>query len=485
MSILDTLVILLYFFILISVGVAGVRKARTSEDFALAGRNLGLFIYLGCLAAVILGGASTIGTARLGYEFGISGVWFVTMMGLGITILGVFFARRIYGANVTTISELLGRRYGKQTRLLSALVAAVYTLMVSVTQVIGMGTIINVVLGWNLTTSMLVGGGIVLFYTILGGMWSVTMTDIIQFIVMTVGIFVFMLPISVSSAGGWEGLTAKLPAAHFDLSSMGADKIFQYFLLYVLGMVVSQDIWQRIFTAKTMKISRNGAIYAGIYSVAYALALSVIGMCALAVLPGIKDTQNVFASMALEVLPSGLLGLILASVCSALMSTASGTLLASSTLVTHDILKQYWFKDISDKKFVLMSRIITLLIGALAITFAIWIQDVLVALDVAYAILSGAIFIPVVMGFFWKRATQKAGFYSIVVGTIVVLAGLAIEGITSTNPIMYGMAASLLTMIVVSYVTPADSTSVLEAFKERAEEEEAGSEESGKVSSML
>ncbi len=92
----------------------------------------------------------------------------------------------------------------------------------------------------------------------------------------------------------------------------------------------------------------------------------------------------------------------------------------------------------------------TLSLGALAIIFAIWIQDVLVALDVAYAILSGAIFVPVVLGIFWKKATPKAGFSAVIGGTAVVIGGLAVLGITSTDPIMYGMAASLIIMVGVS-----------------------------------
>ncbi|KFL15037.1 sodium:solute symporter [Geobacillus stearothermophilus] len=457
MNALDTGVLLCYFLVLVAAGILGAKRAKTAEDFALAGRNLGLFVYLGCLSAVILGGASTIGTVKLGYQFGISGMWFVFMIGLGIAVLGLFFTNQIYGAHVTTISELLGRRYNQETRLISALVAAIYTLMVSVTQVIGMGTIIHAVLGWSMTVSMLVGGGIVLFYTILGGMWSVTMTDIIQFIVMSVGIFFVMLPMSLSHVGGWTSLLERLPASHFDLTSMGWTNIFQYFLLYTLGMVVSQDIWQRVFTARTPNIARGGAIYAGLYSVAYAVALSVIGMCGVIVFPNMNDPQNVFANMSLEILPHGLLGLILASVCSALMSTASGTLLASSTLLSHDILKQYWLKNMSDRQFVLLSRMMTLAVGIVAIIFAIWIQDVLVALDVAYAILSGAIFVPVVLGFFWKRATAKAGFYSIVISSVVVLAGLAVEGLSSTNPIMYGIGVSIVSIVVFSYLFPSSN----------------------------
>ncbi|WP_191565457.1 sodium:solute symporter [Metabacillus idriensis] len=453
MQLLDTLVVLMYFAVLIGVGIIGSKKAKTSEDFNLAGRNLGMFMYLGCLSAVILGGAATIGTAKLGYVYGISGIWFVTMIGLGIIILGTIFIKKIDSLKITTISELLGKRYTSETRLLTAIVAAIYTLMVAVTQVIGMGTIINVLLGWNITTSMLVGGGIVLFYTILGGMWSVTVTDIIQFVVMTIGIFFIMLPMSISKADGWGNLVAQLPQTHFHFSSIGYQQIFQYFLLYALGMVVSQDIWQRVFTAKSNKIARNGSIFAGIYSIAYALAGSIIGMCAFIVIPQIDNPQNTFATMALEILPAGILGLVLASVCSALMSTASGTLLASSTLITNDILKQYFMKNMSDKQLLMASRVTTLIVGLIAITFSIWIQDVLVALDVAYAILSGAIFIPLVMTFFWKKATPNAGFYSILISTIVVIGGLFIEGITATSPIIYGMTSGFIVLVGISLLT--------------------------------
>ncbi|TDL82831.1 sodium:solute symporter [Peribacillus frigoritolerans] len=453
MQLIDTLVVLVYFAVLIGVGVIGSKKAKTSEDFNLAGRNLGMFMYLGCLSAVILGGAATIGTAKLGYIYGISGIWFVTMIGLGIIILGTIFIKKIDSLKITTISELLGKRYTSETRLLSAIVAAIYTLMVAVTQVIGMGAIINVLLGWNITTSMLVGGGIVLFYTILGGMWSVTVTDIIQFVVMTIGIFFIMLPMSISKADGWGNLLTQLPQTHFSFASIGYQQIFQYFLLYALGMVVSQDIWQRVFTAKSNKIARSGSIFAGFYSIAYALAGSIIGMCAFIVIPSISNPQNTFAEMAIAILPAGILGLVLASVCSALMSTASGTLLASATLITNDILKQYFMKNMTDKQLLRASRITTLIVGLIAITFSIWIQDVLVALDVAYAILSGAIFIPLVMTFFWKKATPNAGFYSILVSTVVVLAGLFFEGLTSTNPIIYGMSSGFIVLVGISYMT--------------------------------
>src|SRR5699024_8398673 len=137
-----------------------------------------------------------------------------------------------------------------------------------------------------------------------------------------------------------------------------------------------------------------------IYSLLYSFAMVIIGMCALIIIPSIGNTQNVFTSMAFETLPTGLLGIVVAAVAAAIMSTASGTLLASSTLITKDILKDHFFKDITDKQFLLLSRVTTLVIGIIAIVIALWIQELLVAIDVAYALLAGSIFIPIIFGMF-------------------------------------------------------------------------------------
>ncbi len=452
MGLLDVFVLTVYFAALMTVGIIGTKKAKTSEMYMVAGRNLGVFMFFGCLTAVFLGGSSTIGTAQLGYENGVSGVWFVFSMGLGIMLFGLLLYKRVTGYQLMTISEFLGKRFNTGAKLIGATVAAIYALMVSVTQVIAIGSILNAVFGWDLTVSMLVGGGIVFFYTVLGGMWSVSMTDIIQFSVMTVGIFFVMLPFSLSKAGGWGQLTTQLPSAFFDFSAIGFMEIVQYILLYTLGMMVGQDIWQRYFTAKNINVARTGGILVGVYSLIYSLAMCVIGMCAVIVLPDIENTQNVFSLMAFETLPSGLLGIVFAAVASAIMSTASGTLLASSTLIAKDILKDHFFQNISDQQFLFISRVTTLAAGTAAIAIALWIQELLVAMDVAYAVLAGSIFVPIVLGMFWKKVTPKAAFYAITSSAIVVLITLALEGFSSNHPILYGIATNIVVMTAVSWI---------------------------------
>lgn len=460
MNILDTFVLLLYFGVLMIIGIIGVKKAKSEKDFVLAGSRLGYYSHVGCLAAVIIGGAATMGSTTLGYNFGVSGLWFVSMMGFGIAALGLFVVNKIGGYEVFTISQLLGKRFGEGTQLISAIVTAIYTLMVVVTQVIGMGNVIHVLLGWSLIPSMIIGGGIVLFYTILGGMWSITLTDIIQFIVMTIGVFFIMFPFSVNSVGGLTSLFSSVPEAHLSLTNIGWDRIFQYFLLYFFGLMVSQDIWQRVFTARNQKVAKRSAISAGLYSVLYGLVLSIVGMCALVLLPNLGDSQAAFTSLALEILPPGLLGLVLASVCSALMSNASGAIFASATLITNDIIKVYVKKDMTDKDIINTSRIVILGLGVLAIIFSVWIQNILVALDMAYAILSGAIFVPLIIGLYWKRVTSKAAFYSIIASSLVIFISFIIFGITSTLPIIYGLITGLVVIVGFTLIIPENNIEV-------------------------
>lgn len=117
-----------------------------------------------------------------------------------------------------------------------------------------------------------------------------------------------------------------------------------YFVTYTLGVMVGQDIWQRFFTGKTKRISKASGVLVGLYSALYSIVMVIVGMCAYVLFPNIQNTQNVFAHMAFEILPNGLLGIVFAALIAAIMSTASGTLLASATIISNDLLKPYVLK---------------------------------------------------------------------------------------------------------------------------------------------
>lgn len=447
---LDIGIIIGYFAILLIVGFIGSKRAKTSDDYMVAGRRLGFGMFFACLCALLLGGASTIGTASLGYQFGISGMWLVTMLGLGIAFIGIFLIRKIYNMKILTISQLLSNRFGEKAGLLSAVVSSIYTLMVCATQVIAMGTIIQVILGWNATMSMLLVGAVVIVYTILGGMWAITLTDLIQFALIVVGIMFIMLPKSLSAAGGITAMLDALPASYQSPANIGWSTIIQYFFLYCLGAMVGQDIWQRFFTSKSVSVARSGGIGVGIFALLYAVTCSVIGMCAKVVMPDIQNNQLVFGTFANSILPSGLLGIVLASVLAVMMSTAAGTLLASSSLISNDIIKPLFAKKVTDDGLLRMSRVTTTIVGVLAVIIAAALNNVLAALDVSYAILSGALFLPIILGIFWKRTTANAAMISIACSCAAIFIGMFIHGISSILPIAYGLMISAFTIVFIT-----------------------------------
>jgi solute:Na+ symporter, SSS family len=467
---LDYLVLGLYFAVMLGAGYWGLRRAGSTEDYLVAGRRLGPALYIGTLSAVVLGGASTIGSVSLGYEFGVSGMWLVFMIGLGIIALGILLSTRLSRLGVYTVSEMLGIRYGASSRLISAIIVATYALMIAVTSTIAVGSVFDVVLGLPPTLAILIAGGVVVVYSALGGMWSITLTDFLQFCVMTVGIFLILLPLSIARAGGFSGMAEELPGSYFGLFAIGGQTIFTYFLLFFFGLMIGQDIWQRVFTARSPSVARWGGLVAGLYCLLYGLAGALIGTAARALIPNLPNSDNAFARVAAEVLPAGILGLVLAAALAAIMSTASAGLLASSTILANDVYAGFFRRGSgghAGAEEYNASRLATLLVGVVVLVIAVIVNDVVGALTVAYDLLVGALFVPIIGALFWRRATGTGALVSMLVGGVVVVGLMAWQGLLANSPIYGGLLASLVAFVVVSLLTPQASEHEAAAWDQR------------------
>lgn len=468
---LNILVIAAYFVAMAVAGYWGLRRARSADDFLVAGRRLGPVMYVGTLSAVVIGGASTIGGVGLGYQYGLSGMWLVFMIGLGVMALGVLMSTRLSRLGVYTVSEMLEHRYGRSAKLVSAFVVAAYALMIAVTSTIAIGTVFDVVLGLPPTVSILLAGGFVVAYSVAGGMWSITLTDVMQFWIMTVGIFFALVPITLARAGGLDGLREALPASYFDLTNIGGQTILTYFLLYFFGLMIGQDIWQRLFTARSPGVARWGSIGAGAYCLLYAVAGALAGSAAKVLLPDLDSPDNAFARLATEVLPVGVSGLVLAAALAAVMSTASAGLLASSTILAHDVYGGFVVRGEHNR--IAASRVAILLLGVATLVTSVAVGDVVGALTVAYDLLTGALFVPIVGALFWKRATAAGALSAMVVSSVVVVVLMATQGLFSNDPIIYGMLSNLLVFVVVSLLTRPPSAEQAAAWERRLTAEPA------------
>lgn len=448
----DAWIVIVYVLGMIGVGFWGFRKAETLDDYLVAGRNIPLWMYIPVMSTVILGGASTIGGGGLGYTYGISGAWLVVWLGLGIAAVGLLISTDLARLRAYTLGEVLERRYDRYSGTVGATIAAVYTLTIAITQTIAIGVVVSALFGLQVTTATILGGLIVILYTALGGMWSVTITDLVQWVIMTLGVLI-AIPLALSAAGGMSGLRERLDPSYFEVGTIGWSTIGGYFLLYFLGIMIGQDIWQRVFTADSPETARAGNIGAGAYAVFYGLATAFMGMLALVLVPGLENRDMALPTLVMEYVPVGLSGLVLAGFISAMMSTADASLLASSTLFTNDIYRPFIDPDAPESRYTLVSRLGIVVLGGIMIVAAVAIGDVINALTLAYNLLTGAIFVPILAAFFWKGGTWQGALASIVVASGAVVASMITFGFASNWPIVIGLATSTVVFIAVSLMT--------------------------------
>ncbi|WP_263144332.1 sodium:solute symporter [Pseudomonas sp. RIT-PI-AD] len=447
---LDIFVVTIYAAGMLLLGWSGMRRARNHEEFLVAGRNLGPAFYMGTMAATVLGGASTVGTVRLGYVHGISGFWLCAALGAGIVVLNLFLAKPLLKLRIFTVTQILERRYTPMARQASAAIMFAYALMIGVVSILAIGTVMQVLFGLPFWISVLLGGGVVVIYSTLGGMWSLTLTDIVQFIIKTVGLMFLLLPICLYRVGGWEQLVAKLPASAFSFTAIGYDTILTYFLIYFFGILIGQDIWQRVFTARSEGVAKYAGSLAGVYCVFYGLVGALIGMCAKVLLPELDNVNNAFAAIVQASLPDGIRGLVIAAALAAMMSTASAGLLAASTTLTEDLLPGLGG---GPRRTLARSRLFTLLTGLAVLAIALIVNDVLGALTLAYNLLVGGMLIPLLGAIYWKRATTAGAIASMSLGCLTALAFMLKDGLEANTPIYYSLAIALASFVLVSLLS--------------------------------
>lgn len=488
MQTVNIAIVVAYLVAMLGFGWWGKSRTRNASDYLVAGRRLGPLLYTGTMAAVVLGGASTVGGVGLGYQYGISGMWLVVAIGTGVLLLSLLFAPTIQKLKIYTVSQMLTLRYGHGATRISGIVMLAYTLMLCATSTGAYATVFVVLFGWDRALSIAVGGGIVLIYSTVGGMWSITLADMAQFVIKTIGVFALMLPFSLAAAGGFDGIRERAGAEFFSIDGIGVQSIITFFVVYTLGLLIGQDIWQRVFTSRTPDIARWGGATAGIYCILYGVAGAVIGMSASVILPAVEVRDDVYADVALNVLPIGIGGLVLAAAVAAMMSTASGALIAAATVARTDVVPfvRGWFgsrdaalsaeeRTTADHD-VASSRWWVLGLGVVTIALAIVVQDVVAALTIAYDILVGGLLVAILGGLVWRRGNGIGAGASMAVGTVVTLGVMAylevtlvepFAGVYANEPIYYGLVASFVVYVAVSLATPSTDPEVMEAWDRR------------------
>ncbi|ADG98624.1 Na+/solute symporter [Segniliparus rotundus DSM 44985] len=474
-SVVNGMVIAGYFALMTAIGWQGRRRVRGSADFLLAGRSLGPVLYCSTMGALVIGGGSTVGGVGLGFQHGLCGMWMVVAIGFGAAGVSLLLAGKIRALRVYTIAEMLALRYGMREAGWSGLVMVAHVFLVSVTSTVAYATVFHALLGLGHIQSTLLGGAVVVCYCVLGGMWSISVTDVVQFAMKTAAVFFLLLPAALSASGGLAGAQEKFRGRAFDPFALGWKQILTFFVLYAVGSLVSQDLWQRAATARSASVARWAGAVSGLYCVAYGVAVALIGTAGALLLPALGPSQ-VYGALAVSLLPPVLSALVLAGAMAAMMSTASGSILAAATVARRDIaplvLRALRRPDPdearADRSLVRLDRWYVLAFGLANVLVACFVDNVLAALAVGYAIVVSALIVPVFGGFLWKRANGAGALAAMASGA----AGAVFELLRTTDPeaitpVYLGLVCSAVVFVVVSLLTSPTPASVREQWAAR------------------
>ena len=426
LNILDIAIILLYFAGMILLGLYAQKKQRNVDDYYVGGRKMGAFKLGALWMAGWIGGSAVIGTTSNGYSMGITSVWYVAAIAGGCIIFALVMAKPIKRIssvlNNITFPELIASRYDSKNGVMCSITTILAMIGYTAAQFVAGASILNVLTGWNLGLCYVVAALVIVCYVSTGGLLAVTYTDIVQMLLLILGVVVIAVPLiggTLSSEG--LSLTAGLPESYFDLGAWGWSTIIAMVLSTILSFFTSMDSFTRCIAAKNAKSAMLGTIYAAIAVLVIAGAGAYLGMAGKLLLPDSQSPNNILAELVVKFFPYGLRGLILIGVLSAIMSTADISVLTGSASLTRDIIQRFAMPNASEKTIMRLGLASSLLIGVLGGIFGWFNQDIMNILLITFTINSAGLFLPTVGAFFWKRSCASGAFVSMVSATVIAV----------------------------------------------------------------
>jgi solute:Na+ symporter, SSS family len=456
----DYFILALYFAFVLGIGWRLRKKISTSGDFLMTGSH-GVPVWITSLAfiAANLGAQELIGMSASGAKYGIMTAHFYWIGAIpAILFMGLFMMPFYYGSKARSVPEYLKMRYDEKTRAYNAFTFAVMTIFSSGISMYALGLLLELVLGWNFTTSVLASAVIVLIYTFLGGLTSAIYNEVLQFLLIVAG-FAPLAILSVSKAGGWSGISHRLSAitlptgqsgavmthawGYMGSSSQNPMGVEIFGMVAGLGFVLSFGYWctnflvvQRAMAARSMSEARLTPIIGTFPKMLLPFIVILPGVAALALshmdvgyaLPmkaSGPDYDQVITTLMAKFYPAGMLGVGLTGLMASFMSGMAGNVTAFNTVWTYDIYQSYIKKGAPDHHYLNVGRATTVVGVALSIGAAYLAQhynNIMDLLQLVFGFVNAPLFATFLLGMFWKRSTGHAAFSGLVSGTIAASA---------------------------------------------------------------
>lgn len=450
--------LLLYFAVLL-IAVTKEKKNNTVEDYFFAGRSLPFWALSITFIASWWGAGSAISTADLAYDDGLGAFWYYGVPVLLSTFLMILGAKAIRKVGYLTQGKMMEARYNLFTSKLLSVMILVFMTFSAASQMVGIGNFFGTYLGMNYEAAVLVGTGIVLIYSMFGGFRGVVFTDIIQFVLLVISAAAVFV-IAIINAGGLENISSVATLkekGEFMSFTAGASKYMMYVITFGCSWMIQANVWQRISATRNDKDARKMTVMSFFAYIPLYLIVVLTGMAGIVLFDKLPEGGVVIAIVT-DYMPPVLGAIVFVGISAAIMSTMDSLINTGAMTIAIDLNT----KENDEAKKLKFSRISTLIVTAVALIISLRIRSILEISWIASDIITTGVFVPLVLGFIWRRGNSNGATASMIVGFTYCIYNLLNQfGITlpkfwkeqSAMQVVIGAALSLFVYVIVSMLT--------------------------------
>ena len=457
--------VILYMAVSIAIGLYAATRVKGSADYVVAGRRLPLYIVIATVFATWFGSETVLGISAKFAKDGLKGVIedpFGSSMCL--ILVGVLFARPLYRMVLLTIGDYYRIRYNRTVEVLASACIVMSYLGWVAAQIKALGLVFNILSQGAVSpeVGMMVGAAIVLAYTLWGGMWSVALTDFFQMIIIVAGLLYIAWVISDLAGGAGKVIASAADTGKFEFWPALETKAMLAFvaawITMMFGSIPQQDVFQRVMSAKTENTAVAGSVIGGSLYFCFAFIPMFLAYAASLVDPALfkelveSDSQQILPQLILKHTPVFAQVMFFGALLSAIMSTASATLLAPSATFTENILKPV-LGTLTDKQLLRLMRTVVVIFAVIVTAFAMYTTSTIYDMvGNAYKVTLVAAFVPLFCGVYWKGATTQGALFAIFAGLTVWIGSELFNSDGLMPAQLAGFLASIAGMVVGSFM---------------------------------
>lgn len=431
------------------VGIYAFRMVKTASDFSVGGRKLTAWLVTGSLIGAFVGGTSTVGTAQIAYQYGLSGIWFTLGAGIGCFFMGFLLVKPMRESEVETIPQYLGKYYGPRVVTWSSIYTTIGMFIQIIAQVLAAIPLLMVLLPLSLWEAASLAIAFIILYIYFGGFWGASLVGLFKTVLIYASLGVAGV-FSLQLAGGFAGLQESLPVfPYFSPFPGGMGKELASVFSVVVGFISTQTYMQAVFAGKDVRSSRNGVYLAGLLIPFIGAASVVIGMFMRAYYPDINGAMAL-PMFIINHLPPLFGGVVLAGLLISLIMTGASLTLGVCTTLCQDIYKKLFRKGASDGELLRISRLFVLLAagGVLLVVMSNHNSLILQWAFLSMALRGVTVFFPLLAAvFFTGKTTPKAALAAIALSPLAAITWPFWKPI-NLEPLYLGMAISLLCLFM-------------------------------------